>query len=178
MKALIIENLCGEDTGIDTSITEFPSRVWGEVRAQGDTKLSQKSQRKACIFEEALFFQESSGWKILPKGNSSRMRFLSVGPKSHTAPPSTKACREIEVNLHFLSDHLENCFGVLGVIPIRWRNRHMANSGTLEQNHWPQATIFRLFSMIDYYKFPLLYSKSLLFIHFIHSTVYLLTPNS
>ena len=135
-------------------------------------------QRKACIFEEALFFQESSGWKILPKGNSSRMRFLSVGPKSHTAPPSTKACREIKVNLYFLSDHLENCFGVLGVIQIRWRNRHMANSGTLEQNHWPQATIFRLFSMIDYYKFPLLYSTSWVFIHFVHSTVYLLIPHS
>ena len=30
---------------------------------------------------------------------------------------------------------------------------------------------FRFFSMIDYYTFPLLYSKSLLFIHFIHSTV-------
>ena len=67
------------------------------------------------------------------------MRFLSVGPKSCTAPPSTKACWEIKANIHFFSGHLENCFGVLGVIPIRWRNRHMAKSGTLEQNRWPQG---------------------------------------
>ena len=45
------------------------------------------------------------------------MRFLSVGPKSCTAPPSTQARQEIKANLHFFSDHLENRFGVLGVIP-------------------------------------------------------------
>ena len=40
---------------------------------------------------------------------------------------------------------------------------------------------FRFFPIISYYKileFPVLYSRSLLFISFIHSRVYLLIPNS
>lgn len=45
------------------------------------------------------------------------MRFLSVSPKSCTAPPSTQALQEIRRTFIVFSDHLENRFGVLGVIP-------------------------------------------------------------
>ena len=40
--------------------------------------------------------------------------------------------------------------------------------------------IFRFVSIIGYYKilFPVLYSRSLLFIYFIYSSVYLLIPDS
>lgn len=55
MKALISENLSREDMQQITASLNFPPLC------EEGSELSQKSQRRAYHFEEALLFQESPG---------------------------------------------------------------------------------------------------------------------